>query len=491
LFVIIIFQLSFLTGSASVYDFNVTCRNAYSATMALNFDQALQLIDKEKKINPHNLIPAYIELKLYFLKTFITEEQQYYESFKRTKTDLLNQIKSGDEDLSPYPLMLKSEASFTHAVLKVKFNEMMGAGIEFRKSYKLIELNMIKYPQFIQNKKTAGVIYTLIGAVPKNYQWLISFLGFKGSIEKGLSELENLQLICKTDNALHYLNDELLFLNSFLSTHLANDPAKAMQWTEAMRGSANPLLLFATASILSNIGKNDKLIELLTGRTTVPGKFKVPYLEYMLGTALLNKADPSALVYFGNYLREFRGTSFIRASLLKAGWSELLQGDTVAYHQRMKEIINARGDLTDEDKQALTEARSGLIPNPSLLKSRLLFDGGYYPEAFKILAYVKTTELTKLKDQVEYLYRLARVYDRLSDHEKAKRHYMEVIRLSRNKTWYFAANSALLLGQLYERENQLEKAAYYYNQCLDMNGHEYQNSIDQKAQTGLNRVQNL
>ncbi len=65
---------------------------------------------------------------------------------------------------------------------------------------------------------------------------------------------------------------------------------------------------------------------------------------------------------------------------------------------------------------------------------------------------------------------------------------METIRLGKNETWYFAANSALMLGQLYENEKDFNKAAYYYNLCIDMKNHEYENSIEQKAQAGLNRT---
>lgn len=427
-------------------------------------------------------------MKRLFLQTFISEESGDFAQFKEARNEALNKIGSGDEKRSAFPLYFKSETALCYAILKIKFNEMLSAGYEFRKAYKLSEENIKRNPAFIQNNKTAGLMHALIGAVPSKYKWLITLLGFSGTIEGGMSELEKLYAQSKTDNAIAYLKDEMLFITGFLKWHIQNRKDEALKMADEMSLSDSPLLHFGASSIYMYKGENEKILKLLNGNTNQPGHFRLLYLEYLLGTAMLNKTDTKSEEHFDQYINQFKGTSFVRAALQKKGWALLLQGDTAGYLKAMKQIIAAKGDFTDEDKQALTEARNQIIPHSGILRSRLLFDGGYYKESLKILASLKTSSLTSAKEQVEYIYRLARVYEKLNDREKAIRYYMETIRLGKNETWYFAANSALMLGQLCESEKDFNKAAHYFNMCIDMKNHEYENSIEQKAQAGLNRI---
>ena len=45
-----------------------------------------------------------------------------------------------------------------------------------------------------------------------------------------------------------------------------------------------------------------------------------------------------------------------------------------------------------------------------------------------------------------------------------------------------------MLGILYEGKGDAAKAEDYFRVCLNFRDHEYQNSIDQKAKAGLNRL---
>lgn len=474
--------------SKPVYDFNQNCRNAYRLIIDFRFDESEILLSKEMDAAPDNIVPYYIRMKRLFLQTFISEEADDFSTFKAAREELLKKLESADEKFSPYPLHFKSETALSYAILKIKFNELLTAGNEFRKAYKFSEENIKRYPSFIQNNKTSGVMHALIGAVPSKYKWLVNLLGFSGTIEEGMNELENLYSQSKSNNALHYLKDEMLFITGFLKWHIQNKKEEALAMADEMSVSESPLLHFGAASIYMYKGDNEKVIKLLGGSTIKPGRYRLLYLDYLLGNALLNKTDMSAEYHFDEYITYFKGTSFVRSTIQKKGWLALLQGDTSEYKKSMQQILSAKGDFTDEDKQALTEAKNKIIPHAGILRSRLLFDGGYYKEALKILASLKTSTLSSAREQVEYIYRLARVYEKLNDREKAIRYYLETIRLGKNQTWYFAANSALMLGQLYENVNDFAKASHYYNLCIDMKNHEYENSIEQKAQAGLNRT---
>jgi len=153
----------------------------------------------------------------------------------------------------------------------------------------------------------------------------------------------------------------------------------------------------------------------------------------------------------------------------------------------MKNVKANGSDDTEADRQAQNEAE-GSIPDVDLLKARLLFDGGYYERAIKILESKKPEDYRDFKEQLELIYRKARIYDELGQDQLAIPLYQKTITMGAEYPYYFAANSALCLGLLYEEKGEKEKAKYNFNQCIQMDDHEYRTSLNGKAKAGLERL---
>ena len=71
----------------------------------------------------------------------------------------------------------------------------------------------------------------------------------------------------------------------------------------------------------------------------------------------------------------------------------------------------------------------------------------------------------------------------------AKENYQKTIDFGRNTNYFFAAKSALQLGLIHEKNGNISKAEYFFNECIAMENHEYEQSLEQKAKAGLNRLQ--
>ena len=99
-----------------------------------------------------------------------------------------------------------------------------------------------------------------------------------------------------------------------------------------------------------------------------------------------------------------------------------------------------------------------------------------------------SNEAKTAKDQLEYKYRLARVLDKLEMTDRAKEFYLKTIDHGQDLKFYYAAASCNFLAQMYEKEKDYVLAEKYYKKCLSLRDHEYQNSLDQKAKAGLNRI---
>jgi len=120
-----------------------------------------------------------------------------------------------------------------------------------------------------------------------------------------------------------------------------------------------------------------------------------------------------------------------------------------------------------------------------LLRARLLCDGEYYEKAkHELEGYKPENE----KNELEYTYRMGRIYHNWNKTEKAIPFYLQTITNGEGLPYYFAANSALQLGLIYEKQNKFMLAKFYFSKVLEMEFEEYQFSISNKAQAGLNRI---
>ena len=174
-------------------------------------------------------------------------------------------------------------------------------------------------------------------------------------------------------------------------------------------------------------------------------------------------------------------------------WSETLriidlEGNQAAADKYRALIMTKGGLETDADKQALKEAKTGKWPNPFLLKVRLLSDGGYFSKALSMLLTKKAADFTAMEDKLEYAYRLGRIYDESGQDDQAIAMYEVTVKVGANRPEYYAARASLQMGYIYEKRNEKAKAIACYQQCLGMKGHDYKNSLDQRAKAGIQRV---
>jgi hypothetical protein len=233
--------------------------------------------------------------------------------------------------------------------------------------------------------------------------------------------------------------------------------------------------------------QNDKAIAYLLRSPKDKKYADFPLLNYLLGTAKLNRMDSNANVYLINYLKEYHGINFIKDAYLKLAYYYLLQGDQVKYQAFLK-MVRTQGSLYDEkDKQALKEANDD-EPNIDLLKARFYFDGGYYDKALAQINDKSQSDYGLKRDQIEAFYRLGRIYDEMGKDALAISNYQKSIAIGQQTSYYFAANAALCIGAIYENRNDKNNAANYYQKAIAMKNHEYENSIETKAKNGLKRI---
>jgi tetratricopeptide (TPR) repeat protein len=492
--------LSFLVAETTAqykYDFNENCLEAYKALTSLRFTEARKYINREKAKNPQNNMSWYLDNCIDFLTIIISEDGNTYRNLKNKKEKILDRLEKGDVK-SPYHLYCQSQYHFQWAVARIKFREYLPAVLEANKAYRTLEKNQDKFPDFLPNQVNLSLMHCLIGTIPDEFSWAKDLLDVRGTISQGLQEISKVLALAQEKEEYRYLQTECLFYISFIHINLINKKGDAIRFIsqfDHLKADStlhrNPLLIYALSRLYIYTGQNDKAIGLLVNRPKGRDYFPFYYLDYMTGVAKLNRLDKDAYKYLFSYVLNFRGKNYIKSAYQKLGWFYLINGNTVKYKEYMRKVTRLGDDLTEDDQQAEMEAEEMSPPNVKLLRARLLFDGGYYQKAIKEMDSPETRiSLSDQREQLEYNYRLGRIYHEWGKTDKAIPCYQKTIEEGSQSVHYYAANAALKLGNIYEQTGQVDLAKLYYLKAQNMKNKEYRSSINQKAKAGINRLEN-
>ena len=288
---------------------NKNCKEAYNLSIQLKFDKAHFLLEKEKKENPNNNLVYFIENYSDYLKIQIGEEKSDFEKLKKNKDSRLDIIES-DKSSSPWHLYSQAEIYLQWAASRLKFGEYFTAAFEINKAYRLIQENNKLYPNFIPNKKSLGLLYTLIGSVPEQYNWILSIIGMEGNINSGLSLMNEAIQEMKTHKDFEIMLEESYFLYAFLKMNLDNNKADLQKLLSELQDKDYLLLNFASSRIASKLGQNDLAIQILENRMVGKDHYPFHYLDYLLGINKQNKMDNNCLDHFENYLLNCKGKNY-------------------------------------------------------------------------------------------------------------------------------------------------------------------------------------
>ena len=470
-----------------VYEFNTTCQQAYLEITKLKINSGLALIEKAKQQNPDNLIPILLESYVDFYILFLNEDPKDYQTRYPKFSERIGLLEEGPKK-SPFYNYCLSTVRVHRAASAIKFGKLWDAGWDFRKAYVLIKDNKKQFPDFTPNDLMYGSLQAVVGTIPKGYKWIASLFGMRGSLAEGMKTVRG--FINSNDPWAKLMFNEAAFMYPYLMFYIENRKEEALLFTQQRK--LDLVNNHLHAYMAANLGINNKQSEysknIILNRNKSDEYLKVSVWDFELGfTKLFHLETQEAEKYLESFLTNFKGKFYVKDAYQKLSWCYYLQGNQAKAEEVRKNILKKGATDTDADKQALKDAKSGKWPNVLLLKARLLSDGGYNNDAAALLQGKTEDDFSKEEEKLEFSYRVARIYDDLGREEDAIRNYQIAIRLGENRKEYFAARAALQIGQIYEKRGQKTLAITWYQRCLDMDDHEYKDSLDQRAKSGIAR----
>ena len=378
-----------------------------------------------------------------------------------------------------------AETKLAYGMIEARYGENFSAFKKIRSAYHLERDLLKEAPDFLPAIKAMGVYNTILGLATRQYKWTMKMLGLAGDYKTGL---EQLRRAATQPNAQQ--RDAQLLLAVF-ETGMEEKPDEGLRLLAAYTGAeADDVLgLTAQAFQLMRAGRNEEALSII--RTYRKDTGQLPYYYPLLieGQLWLQRLQyDKARALLEKYLEVCSEKRFVKDLHYQLFLAEYLYGNESMANQHYYAITTQGNTGSDGDRFALYFAKRGIIPNKMLLRARLLFDGGFYDRALTTLDSIRPIELRTNMEQTEYIYRRARIEHKQGKLPEAQRHYEGVLAIAGLDPSYFAPMSCLQLGDMSVKQNELAKAADYYQRAERYPEHEYKESLDYRAGRALKRV---
>lgn len=473
--------------AGKVYDFNATCQQAYKEIISLKLANGQKLTAQARQENPDNLIPDLLDSYADFFVLFFNEDPAELKVREPHFDTYLNRLDDGP-DSSPFYNYTRAIVYIQKACVEIKFGERWSAGWDFRRAFSLIKDNRKDFPSFVPNNMLYGPMQVVAGTIPDGYKWIAGLFGIKGSISKGMGLMQN--VINSNDPWAKLFANEAAFYYCYITFYIQNQPEKVFQFITQRKLDLvnNHLLAYMAANLAINNKMNEYARSVIQNRNNSSAYMQTPIWNFELAYVQMRHLElAEATKNFEYYLAHFKGKFYVKDACEKLSWCYYLQGNSTAANNARQMVLKRGNTDTDADKEASKNAKSGKWPNQLLLKARVLNDGGYNEQAIALLKSKDINDFTDPTDRLEYTYRSGRIYDDMNYDDSAVKYYQSAISLGINRTEYYASRAALQIGMIYEKKGNNQLAVQYYKKCLDMPNHDYKDSMDQKAKSGIAR----
>lgn len=405
--------------------------------------------------------------------------QELYERESR-----IAQLELGNEN-DPLFYYCLSEIYLQWTLVRIKYNDSYHAAIDLRQAAKYLRRGRKVTPDFKLYLKGEALVEAMASSVPENFQWLAKTAGISGTMTSASLKISELSHWLEQTGSFEFIRPEIDFFKYFIQWNL-EDPIVLNQ-NVSRKEQESSLALIAQVWIAI---KNHKPAIAIRGIDTLMNRVSgidPCYLNYLKGEAKLNLlVDPTD--DFMHFLSCTKGMSLVKSSYRKLAWYALLQGDVSGY-LRYKSKVISEGNLNQaEDRQAMDEMNSPALPNKSIIRARILFDGGKYASSISEINQIRNTEALSTDQQLEINYRKARAYQLLKNDSLAIQYFQIAANNGANSRTYYAASACLQLGFIFRNQQNRSEAIKYFQRVSKYPNSAYKNSLEAKANACLSKM---
>jgi tetratricopeptide (TPR) repeat protein len=485
---ICIYIFSFhISQSQTYFQWDDRIQQINDAVTSMRIPEAKRNIAAERKLHPNNLCLDLLESHADLYELFFNENKDVFKKAYPMFSNRIDKFEKAPQN-SPYRDYGLGVLYLSKAAVAIRFEKNMEAAWDFRKAYNYFKDNRKKYPNFTPDDVYFGLLTTLLGSVPNNYQWLLNIIGMPGDINGGIAMVH--KYIHSKESNNNIARNVAMLVYPYLVVIFEGNKNKALEFLD--KGDydfkRNHLHAYMATNLYLGNQQAKRSIETAEGIIKSDAYTDMPFWHFEKGFGYLNQLKfDQAENEFLQFVNQFKGNFYLKDAYEKLSWIAYLRGNQKKANEYRNQVLQRGSLVPDADRMAMRNAESGSWPHPLLLRARLLSDGGMFKESLDLFKGKSTDNFQVTADKAEFVYRIARNHDLMGDKELAIKYYNSAIAFGKNVRDYFAARSALQAALIYEEKKDYARASSYFKTALSMKDYPFKNSIDQKAKSGVYR----
>ena len=462
---------------------------AYHKVLDLNFRSEIPTLSLDNYQSTNDkAFQAYILNLKNTLDLLLVHDPDKYKSYAKEEKKYSHILNGLNED-DPYVNYLKIEFKVHRGLLKIKYGDRISGAFTLIQAYRNIRTFEKEYAGQIYTLKLSGILNIILSLFPDQYNWILNMFQVVPDFTKGINYLKELS----ESNSV--FNREGILIYALSQSFYSDNSNEAIETLKSNSLLFDKSLLYSyLLGLSSNKNRNNqesiKYFDscLNFGRSYL----QIPAINYYRAESYIKDLSFNKAVYlYDLYLTKPDGGLFVKDANYKLFNLAFLFGIPDSEYENYQARVLSEGSLqTGADKYAYNRITNNYIPDSTLFKSRLLFDGGYFERSIQTLSACKISNYTKTEEKCEFYYRYARNYQLLKVFENSIDYYNKVIEIKGSEEFYFWGNAQLNLGHIYSGLENYSKAKEYYKRALDYKGESYRNSIRTEAKAGLKKISN-
>ena len=422
------------------------------------------------------------------IEVVLKEDQSKYEKYLVSLNERLDLIDKNADKSLPSHYILLAEIYAQAGMTQIFYRDYLSGLFKIMKANNYARENLVKYPDCWLNNKLCGILNVSLDQLSPFLKKMAGMINLRGDPETGFKQLSR---YLKSVEEYPGLKAEALLYNGFALRMAKKDEMAFSLFNEKIVEDEAPVLnLFLYSNIMYLTGRNEHARTMLSELTESRFEVPFPFKDYLYGKSNLCCLNKEADKYLKQFMANSKSKNYKRevCSRLADYYSIYSNSEQFSYYRKL--IGTYSKATTDRDREADIESKRPYDPYPGLLKARYLVHGGYYNEAYEILLSINQGELTREAYRNEYSLLMAKVKFRTNQLNEALMFCEKTIDKGRDCDEHYAAEAALLAGDILAQKGSKEKAVSYYKLALEIKGQNdvYIENIEKSAN---NRLKNL
>jgi len=457
----------------------------------LNNVTARKIIENESR-NTSDSLDMYLEYLSNWnisIETALYEDQSRYEQYLISLDSRLDRIdKKADKSTPSYHILL-AEIYAQAGMVNIFYRDYLSGFFKLMKAKNNARINLEKFPDYWMNNKLCGVLNIAFDQMSPFLKKIAGlFFNISGNPKTGFSQLS--QYLRYVEDYPGLKSDALLYYGFAMRIAKKEETGYKLFREEINIDHAPVLTLFIYSNLMCLTGRNEEARHMLSKFAGENFEVPFPFMSYLYGKVTLNRLAPDADIYLKKFISSSRSKNFKRETCCRLSDYYLINSNTEMFHYFRQQMNNYAKATTDRDREADVEINRSYLPNRELLKARYLVQGGYYSEADSILRKIRREEFSIKGYQNEYYLLKAKVEYGSNLMSEALRNCDKAIAGGKKCKEHYAAEAALLAGDILIKNGDREKATDYYKMALEIKGQNdvYIEIIEKMARNRLNNI---